>query len=424
MARNPFPEPTLTLTKAEGRRFLLAHQHLWPPRRLEGKAGILEYIAHVGCIQYDPIDIVGRNADLVLQARVAGYRPELLEELLYTDRLLWDGWDKVSSIHLAADWPFFGRFRAHMRARWDNPTNPAAQVVPEVRQAIRERGPLSSNDLEHRSTVHWSWGTPARLGRAALETLHAMGELGIHHRFGTRRYFDLIERLLPANVLALPEPNPTDEEYHDWHVRRRVGGLGLALSTGSAEYWLNIHALKGDARKVALTRLALRGDLVAVSLEGVPERTFFLRQTDLPILEAVRGEAAPAPQAALIGPLDNLTWDRELLRRVFDFDYIWEVYKPQEQRKYGYYVLPVLYGDRFVARLDPAFDKRSRTLVIANWWWEEDVRPDDAMEAALAACLTDFLFFLRADRFELGPGCAHEPAMRWTGEVSLDTRIP
>jgi hypothetical protein len=302
--------------------------------------------------------------------------------------------------------------------------HPAMQVAPQVRQAIRERGPLSSNDLEHRDTVHWSWGTPARLGRAALETLHAMGELGIHHRLGTRRYFDLIARLLPANVLASPEPNPTDEEYHDWHVRRRVGGLGLVSSGGSAELWLAISGLKADARRAALNRLTLRGDLVPVNLEGLAGRTFFMRRADLPILEAVRSEAAPAPRAAFMGPLDNLTWDRELLRQVFDFDYIWEVYKPQAQRKYGYYVLPVLYGDRFVARFDPAFDKRSRTLVIANWWWEQGVRPDGAMEAALVACLQDFISFLRAGRLELGPACANEPAMRWAGEVTLDTRLP
>jgi len=419
MAKNLFPEPTLTLTKSEGRRFLLAHQRLWPPRQLEGKAGILEHIAHVGCIQYDPIDIVGRNADLVLQARVAGYRPGLLEELLYSDRLLWDGWDKVGSIHLAADWPFFERHRARMRAQWAGAANPAMRLAPEVRQAVRDRGPLSSNDLEHRDTVSWSWGTPVRLGRVALETLHAMGELGIHHRLGTRRYFDLIERLLPADILASPEPNPTDEEYHNWHVLRRVGGLGLALSGGSAEYWLNIQALKAEARRAALARLALRGELVAVAIEGIPGRTFFLRQADLPTLETVRSEAAPAPRAAFVAPLDNLTWDRELLRLVFDFDYIWEVYKPQPQRKYGYYVLPVLYGDRFVARFDPAYDKRSRTLVIANWWWEEGIRPDDAMEAALAACLQDFLSFLQAGRLELGPACAKEPALCWAREVAL-----
>jgi hypothetical protein len=418
MAKNQLPEPTLTLTGKEGRRFLLAHQRLWPPRRLEGKAGILEYIAHVGCIQYDPIDVVGRNADLVLQARVAGYRPGLLEELLYADRLLWDGWDKVSSIHLAADWPFFERHRARMRAQWDHPANPAMRVAPEVRRAIHERGPLSSNDLEHRDTVRWMWGTPARLGRAALETLHAMGELGIHHRLGTRRYFDLVERLLPAHILASPEPNPTDEEYHNWHVQRRVGGLGLALSNGSAEYWLNIHGLKAEARTATLTRLASRGDLVAVALEGVPGRTFFLRRADLPTLEAVQGEAAVAPQAAFVAPLDNLTWDRNLLRLVFDFDYVWEVYKPQAQRKYGYYVLPVLYGDRFVARFEPAYDKRFQTLVIANWWWEEGIRPDDAMEAALAACLQDFLSFKQAIRLDLGPACAGDPTMRWAGELA------
>ncbi len=419
MAKIPLPEPTLILTKTEARRFLLAHQRLWPPRQLHGKDGVLEYISHVGCIQYDPIDIVGRNANLVLEGRVAGYRPRLLEELLYTDRLLWDGWDKLSCIHLAADWPYFARFRARMRAHWDTPRNPAIGILPAVRAAIQERGPLSSNDLEHKETLRWSWGAPTRLSRAALETLYAMGELGVHHRLGTRRYFDLVERLLPAELLAVPDPNATDEEYQDWHVERRVGALGLALSNGSAEFWLGIHGVKTEARRAALARLTAQGKLIVAAVEGLPGRTFFLRQADRPMLETVRTRPAPVPQAAFMAPLDNLTWDRELVRRVFDMNYSWEVYVPQERRKYGYYVLPVLYGDRFVARFDPAFDKRSRTLLIRNWWWEEETKPDEAMAVALAGCLREFLGYLGAEKLELGPPCAEEETLGKARELAV-----
>ena len=106
-------------------------------------------------------------------------------------------------------------------------------------------------------------------------------------------------------------------------------------------------------------------------------------------------------------------WDRSLLRWVYDFDYVWEVYKPAAQRKYGYYVLPVLYGDRFVARFDPAFDKKTRKLTISNWWWEEGVQPDEAMQAAIAASFGGFMGYLDASSIQLGEEVAREKPLRW-----------
>ena len=121
----------------------------------------------------------------------------------------------------------------------------------------------------------------------------------------------------------------------------------------------------------------------------------------------------PEPQAAFIAPLDNLIWNRILIGFTFDFDYTWEVYTPAAKRKYAHYVLPVLYGDRFVARFEPAFDKKTREFTIANWWWEEGVRPDDAMCAALARCLGEFARYLNAGQVRLGEKVAGEKSLEW-----------
>jgi uncharacterized protein YcaQ len=299
-----------------------------------------------------------------------------------------------------------------VRQRHGGPEQAAMAIAPAVLQAIRERGPLSSGDLGHDGRIDWFWGQPIRLARATLETLYFMGELVIHHRVGTQRVFELAERLLPAELLAAPDPNPGDADYQDWHVLRRVGGLGLA-HPGATEYWLGILDVKSEARRAALRRLVERGQAVAVGVEELPGKVFFMRAADLPALprdptgsEALDGQSPPPPQAAIVGPLDNLMWDRTLLRWVFDFDYVWEVYKPAAQRRYGYYVLPVLYGDRFIARFDPAYDKRRRELTIANWWWEAGVAPDEAMQAALAGCFREFLGFLGAERLRLGEAVA------------------
>lgn len=381
----------LTLTQA--RRFLLAQQFLAPPRSLTSKADILTMFDRLGCIQYDPVNIVGHNPDLVLQARVAGYTPALLDELLYTDRSLWDGFDKVMSIYPARDWPYFARRRAAMGAWYTAAEREPMQLAEMVRAALREKGPLCSLDFDHDGRTEWHWGG-TRLVRATLESLFFSGEIGVHHRTGTRRYFDLAERLLPAEVLAAPDPNATLEDYHDWHVLRRIGGLGLA-NFGAGEHWLAILDAKTPQRQAALQRLISRGAVEQVSIAELPKQAFYIRTADKGLLERV--DEPIEPRAAFIAPLDNFLWQRVRLKWLFNFDYIWEVYKPAAQRQYGHYTLPVLYGERFIARFDPQYNRKARRLSIQNWWWEEGVQPDEAMRAAIQQALADFAAYLGAD---------------------------
>ncbi len=406
------PAPTLKLTRKQARRFLLAHHALWPPRKLKGKRGATDFIRSVGAIQFDPIKVVGRNADLVLQSRIRGYKPEMLHELLYEDHKLLDGYDKVASIYQTADWPYFKRHRDRMRAEHGQAANPAMKIADEVVEAIRVEGPKSSIDFKSGETIKWNWGINTSLPRACLEILYAMGEVVIQDRIGTRRYFELAERALPRGVFTAADPNVSTDDYRDWHVLRRVGGLGIA-NPAAGDWWLGIHQMNADSRKVALARLLDRGDLIAVEIEDVPDRTFFIRTADEPTLDRIRRGRRPKPQAALIGALDNLMWDRNMLRLVFDFDYVWEVYKPLAQRRYGYYVLPVLYGDRFIARMDPSFDRERRELTINNWWWEEGVVVSDEMRAALSACFQEFMNYLQADRLVLGAKAKRKPSMDW-----------
>ncbi len=406
------PAPTLKLTQKQARRFLLAHHALWPPRKFKGKRGAVDFIRSVGTIQFDPINVVGRNADLVLQSRIRGYKPEMLHELLYEDRSLLDGFDKVASIYETADWPYFKRRRDRMRAEHGQPSNPAMKIADEVIEAIREGGPKSSIDFKSEETIKWNWGVNTSLPRACLEILYAMGEVVVHDRIGTRRYFELAERALPRDVFTAADPNVSTDAYRDWHVLRRVGGLGIANPAGG-DWWLGMHQMNARTRGAALERLAGQGELIAFEIEDVPDRTFFIRTADEPTLDRIRRGRPPKARAVLIGALDNLMWDRNMLRWIFNFDYVWEVYKPVAQRRYGYYVLPVLYGDRFIARMDPSFDRERRELTINNWWWEDKIEVDDQMRSALAACFRDFMAFLGADRLVLGAKAKRKAAMGW-----------
>ncbi len=406
MLRHPMPgtflpPPQLTLELAHARRFLLAHQQLLRPR-CALPTGIEDLFRHLGCIQYDPIDIVGRNPDLVLQSRIASYRPEMLDRLMHVDHGALVAWDKMAAIVLREDWPCFARYRASMAKHYGGPETAEMQVAPYVLDEIRKRGPLSSRDIEHEASVEWWWGRKKRLVGASLEVLSAMGIVLTHHRVRSERVFDLAERILPLEILNAPDPHPRDADYEDWHVLRRIGSLGLSPPTGAAEYWWGIIGVKGTAaRALVLSRLTERGDVTPVSVDGIAKRLFFIRASDASTLEAAEKRSVEQSSAAFIAPLDNLIWDRELLRQVFDFDYCWEIYKPKDKRDYGYYVLPVLYGDRFIARVEPVFDKKARVLRIAGWWWEKGTRPDAAMKEALGACTREFAAYLGARRVEL-----------------------
>lgn len=404
------PEPVL-ISRQTARQFLAAAQGLRPPRRESGKSGVMKTIRNLQSLQFDPINIVGRNPDLVLQSRVGDYRPRMMDELLYEDRELWDGWDKMASLYPVEDWPYFSRYRSRMEARFGDPGEVVRELEPRITAEIRERGPLCSLDLDIPGKADWAWGT-TRAARAALEGLYKMGKLGVHHRVNNRRYFDLVERLLPAPVLQAPDPYPEPEEYQKWHILRRTSSLKLAHPHAGV-HWSGIEGVKTSCRRRLLTSLAAEGQVVPVRVEGVPRGEFYLRAEDLELLEPVQAGELPGPEAAVIAPLDPLLWDRQAVEWIFDFQYVWEVYKPEKDREYGYYVLPVLYGDRFIGRFEPGLDRDQGVFQVKNWWWEQGVQPSAEVKSALERCLLDFMNYLQAGDLRLSPALERKADLDW-----------
>lgn len=386
----------IQLTNREARRFLLAKHGLWPPRALQGKDGIRAVFERLGCIQFDPLNVVGRNPDLVLQSRVADYRTEMLQELAYVERELYDYWDKMMSLVPMQDWPRLALMRAYFRERHAKRWAKHAEHVDTILAVIRERGPMSSLDFDSQHDVDWKmdwrWGQ-MRAAKALLEMLGDTGELMVSHREGARRYYDLAERVLPVEIAD--QPLLADEEaYVRWRVARRCRGIGLVGPGMGGETWGGV--AKAPQRNAAIEALVEMGEMVPVQIEG-DKRTYHMLARDLPYLERARG-ATPTPQAAFIAPLDNLLWSRNLIERVFGLRYVWEVYKPADQRQYGYYVLPVLYGDRFVARFDPKLDGQVGTLRILSWHWEAGESLTEGLADALWEAMAHFVRYLGAER--------------------------
>ena len=404
----------LIISLQTARRTLLANQGLYPPRSWAGKRGAKTFLKRVRSIQFDPINVVGRNPDLVLQSRVKDFRPKLLDELLYKDRYLVDNWDKMASLSLVEDWPCFSHHRTRMDEIFGVPSDVVMSLAPIVLGQIRQDGPQCSLDYNLVEKTDWSWG-PTRVTRASLEGLFKIGKLGVHHRVNNRRYFDLIENLLPTEILNTSDPNKTLDEYQHWHILRRIRALGLA-HPNAGEQWGGMIGVKSPRRRQILQELIDNGDLLKVEVEELPGEIFYLLREDKKLANRSK-KGDPVREAAFIAPLDNLLWDRKNVSRIFEFSYRWEVYKPKVKREYGYYVLPVLYGDRFVARLDPGFDKKAKVLTINNWWWEKDIEPDQDMVDALVRCMKDFLVYLDAEELKFSKTLLKKGNLDWLREI-------
>ena len=363
----------IRLSSKDARRFLLAHHGLDRPRTVN-ESGIVGLVRRLGCIQYDPLNIIGRNADLVLNARVNDYDPSMLYRRLYEEHALVDGWDKVMSIYRAEDYPLFARHRVlaakAVRARSAH----VAETMPRLLEEIRVHGVRSSADFEKQTIREWFWG-PTQLAKATLDALQYEGSILVCRRDGTRKCFDVPERLIGPELAGAPDPFGSDEEYLAWRVLRRIGGIGIGWPRRQ-DIFVGIGALSAATLREAVALLTDRGDLVGAEIDG--QDGFYLRGADLPLLDEA---ARSAPKASVIAPLDNFMWDRKLIERLFSFYYVWEVYKPPEKREFGYYVVPILYGDRFVARIEAK--RRDHVLDILNWWWVPD-RQSEAMRAAVS----------------------------------------
>lgn len=388
----------ITVTKQQACRFLLAYQGLDAKRAFAGKQGILDYIQRAGCIQFDPLNIVGHNHELVLQARIRGFNPGQLQQLLYEERSLIDGWDKNMSIYRTEDWPYFSRQREAARRSLGSSEKPINDVLPQIRREIEQRGPLSSSDLDYGRRVDWFWA-PTSISRAALESMYFWGELIIHHKSYTRRIYDFAYRHIPEELLSVPDPNATEEAYFAWYVLRRIGSMGL-LWNRAGDAWLGIDGLKSAERNEAFKRLTEDEKIIRVKVEGIGH-PMYIQSGYRGLLEEITAGTPTARRAVILAPLDNLLWDRKLIKELFCFDYRWEVYKPAAERSYGYYVLPVLYGDRFVARFEPGRDKKTGRIIIKNWWWEPGVKAGKGLTGALDKCFKAFTEFLGAEGMEM-----------------------
>jgi len=385
-----------TLTNRQARQFILLKQGLLGEYKFAGKQGVLDFIRQTGCIQYDPIDICGKNSELTLQSRVKGFTKAMLDELLYKDRLLLDYPDKNTSIILTEDWPYFRRDRQSARRRASEHPE-LLKLMDHALDFIRANGVVSPDDLKLESDFKWRafivWSSGKNLSASVIEQLYGAGELVIHHKNGSRKFFDLAERHIPQSLLAAPEPLPDEPDYRKWFALRRIGAIGLLWRRPSDVWW---YGTKAEDRNRLFSSLTDDGSIMPVAVEGMND-AFYFRSEDKPLLDFVLANPELKPRCELIAPLDCFMWDRKLIKTLFGFDYSWEIYTPVVKRKYGHYVLPLLLGENFIGRVEAVVERQTKTLAVRNIWYENGIKQTKSLEKTVDRCFARFAKFNGCD---------------------------
>lgn len=346
----------------------------------------LEVLKQLGYVQIDAISVIERAHHHIFWTRNVSYRPDELNGLLQR-RLAFEYWGHAASYLPLSDYRYYLPTMRNFvqRSRWAQRRLPQVQeLLPEILQRIEAEGPLRARDFKgaKRKGGWWNW-KPAKV---ALEMLYWQGQIMVCRREGFDKVYDLAERFLPEALRDIEAATP--EEIADFCLYRGLRAHGL-MSWSELNKHLPL-STKAELKK-ALTRALQEKSVVAVQVQGLSEDYYALTE----VLESNQ-QSVPWPEHPLIlSPFDNLVIQRERLRQLFDFDYLFEAYVPRDKRQYGYFVLPVLDRGRFVARLDCKALRSEALLSVHAWHWEPDLKTAQkkAIEKRLSPVLRDFALF-------------------------------
>ncbi|MBE0665294.1 MAG: YcaQ family DNA glycosylase [Candidatus Aminicenantes bacterium] len=377
-----------SISTKTARRMVLHAQLLDGHTKIKkGKEGIAQTIEHLGYVQIDTISVIERAHHLTLWTRVPGYKQNHLHEVQALDRTIFEYWGHAASYLPMGDY----RFYIPMMRSFLDPQNAwyrgwgekyGAHLGPVLRR-IREEGPRAARDFENpggkRKGPWWDW-KPAK---AALELLFWRGELMIRERNGFERVYDLSERVLPAGTdMRLPAPG----ELGRFIVQRALNALGAASEKEIRDY-IRI----GDKEIIAgaIREMLESAEIVCLTVKGQNGVVYALPK----VLEAVSRLRAASPRARLLNPFDNLVISRSRLKERFAFDYTLECYVPKEKRRHGYFVLPILFGENIVGRLDPKADRKTKTFFVRQLSIEPGFLDNDSLIPELSRALGELACF-------------------------------
>ena len=412
----------LTITIDTARRFILGKQGLWPGRRWRGIAGTEQAMRAMEYLQLDPLQIVARSHDITLHSRVIDYIPGMWEDLAYQQRKFfdWGGWLAVRPMDELPHWRVVMRRERDSNSRIRSMALDHADAIVEMRALLRERGTVSNRDFKMATRARTQNYRGRKDSALALYYLWRTGEVMTHHRERFERVYALTETVAPAHLIRESD----ETEANRFSITKEVSFSGLARLNRVGDTYLRDMPL-GTATQLREAMLAA-GEIIEVRVEGWKAIHCALG-SDAQVLGDLSAGRVPqawtpletttTDEVVFLAPLDQVS-ARGRAKQVFGFDYVWEVYKPAHQRKFGYYVLPMLWGDRLVGRFDSKLDRTTNTFVILSLWLEDDALGDDgAFAEALACGFARFVAFLGASK--LDATAIGQPLLRERAHASM-----
>lgn len=379
----------------EATRTLAVHRQGLDKRPLGvNKETLLDTIDKIGLLQIDTINVVARSHYLVMLARVGLYDFTELDALFYPDRKLFEQRAHVACLIPAKDYEYFVPVilarRQEPHRKIDRLGSSAQEILDEVLAEINKKGPMASKDFEDQRTEKkgwWDW----KPEKFALEILFEQGYLAIDRRVNFQRYYDLVGRVLLAEI---DNPIKTLEDWKRWVVLRSLACLGVATIKQIGDYY---RQQKTEINSTIQT-LVDEDAIVPVCVEGWKEAAY-INAGDVTIIEEIKDGLHQSKLTVFLSPFDNLIWDRNRVRDLFGFDYRVELYTPlaRKERQYGYYAMPILHNGQLVGRLDPKVDRQNKTLIIHSIFIEENQSVDERLIAGIVNAIREFMAFHKAD---------------------------
>lgn len=387
------------ISSKQARRVFMERQGLLAsPTPKQTKADLLALIHKLGFVQVDSIATVERAHHMILFARNQTYRRDHLDTLLQRDRTLFENWTHDASIIPTEFFPYwqcrFERDADKLRARWQKWRREGyEEILDDVIAHIEREGPVLSrsfgSDEKKSNGGWWDWHP----SKTALEYLWRTGRLSVCHRQAFQKAYDLTERVVPAEHRNKAISN---DALIDWKCRNALERLGFATPGELAGFWGGLAAAEAQAWARSGAGQAYERVLIEAADGSKPKEALACPST----LDHAGDDLKPPPRLRVISPFDPVIRDRKRLKRLFDFDYRIEVFVPEAKRTYGYYVFPLLDGDRFVGRIDMKRDAKRGALNVTGLWWEPGIKPSKQRLARLEAELARVARFAGCDRVE------------------------
>jgi len=354
----------MKITPEKARR-VLCKAHGFDSLR-EGKKDTAELFNKIPCIQVDPIDPAGKNHDLTLFSRIRDYRPEYLSELLYEDNLLFEYYCKMLSILPMNTYPVFKNRMEKQKNKFSSLFKKYSDEIGYIMKILEEK-PISSIELKEMGPSDKETWRTTKLSNKLLRSLWLSGKVCISHRKGGRKYYTLPEKIIPERILQKDVPD--DEETNKKIAEIIVNSSRLVSPSKASAQWKNI----GGVKEVTEILEVLKDDGKIFGIE-IDEwsGSLYAHIDDKKYWEG--SSETDIPYVRFLAPLDPLLWNRELFSCIFEHEYIWEIYKKKEDRKYGYYCLPVFYNGEYVGLIEPYKD--DDVLEIKNLHLFKDIEED------------------------------------------------